>query len=155
MSLSYFFERFQSNKDKDAIIHNKKVYSYGDLLSKIDKSHYLIGSKNIKPGSVVAIEGDFTPNSIALLLALINKSCIIVPLTVDSRKNENFFFDVSSVEFVFRVDESDSISFHRLANKNSNNYYEKIRNRNHQAWCFLHLGLPVSLRLQYMILWGY
>ena len=62
---------------------------------------------------------------------MINKSCIIVPLTVDSRKNENFFFDVSSVEFVFRVDESDSISFHRLANKNSNNYYEKIRNRNH------------------------
>ena len=62
-------------------------------------------TNQINKGTVVAIEGDFSPNSIALLLALIEKACIIVPLTNTSNRNENKLFNIAQVEFIFRIDE--------------------------------------------------
>jgi len=80
---------------------------------------------------VVAIEGDFSPNSIALLLALIEKACIIVPLTNITNKNENRLFGIAQVEFLFSVNNEDIITSQTVKQKSDNDYYKIIKERNH------------------------
>ena len=92
-------------------------------MENINKSELFIDSHKIKPGMVVAIIGDFSPNSMALLLALIRKACIIVPLTNTSNKNENKLFNIAQVELVFRINDDDGITIETISKKTDNDYY--------------------------------
>ena len=54
----------------------------------------------VKSGDVVALIGDFNPQSILTLLQLIEKNVILVPLTVDTRAQHEYFFESALVDFV-------------------------------------------------------
>ena len=114
MTIDFLIKVFSENKNREAIIWNGKSYSYEWLNKNIKKYQQLIDSKKIKQGTVIALEGDFSPNSVALLLALIEKACIIVPLTNTSNKNENRLFEIAKVEFVFRVNINDVINIEKI-----------------------------------------
>jgi len=120
---------FSENKDREAIIWKEKSYSYEWLKNSTHKYQDVLASNQIKSGTVVALKGDFSPNSIAMLLALIDKSCIVVPLTNSSNKSENQLFHIAQVEYVFRVNEKDNISIESIAKKTTNEYYKIIRKR--------------------------
>ena len=81
MYIDYFIQVFKKNKKNDAIIWKDEVYNYEWLIEKYYYWQNLIDSKDIKTGQVVIIEADFSPNAISLLLALIEKVCIIVLIT--------------------------------------------------------------------------
>jgi len=131
MYIDFLLKVFTEDIDREAIIWKDKVYSYEWLNYNITKRQQYIDSYQIKQGSVVALEGDFSPNSIALLLALIEKACIIVPLTNTSNKNENRLFDIAQVEFVFRVGSDDVITAEIVSKRDDNTYYKVIRERKH------------------------
>lgn len=131
MHLDFLFQLFDECKSKTAIIWENGNYSYGSLINNIKKSQLLIDSYDINSGTVVALEGDFSPNSIALLLALIEKSCIVVPLDRSSKKNEKRRFDIAQVEFVFRVDENDGITTEAVFYEADNVFYRTIKKREH------------------------
>ena len=125
MHIDFLFDVFNEFENNDAVIWSGKKYSYKSIIKNTNKSELLIDSHEIKPGTVVAIIGDFTPNSIGLLLALIDKACIIVPLTT-LNKNENRLFGIAQVEFVFRVNDNDVITAETISNKIDNDYYKVI-----------------------------
>ena len=131
MCIDFLFDVFNEFKNCDAIIWKATKHSYRSLIINIEKSQLLIDSYQIQPGMVVAINGDFSPNSIALLLALIEKRCIIVPLTNTSNKNENKIFEIAQVEFVFRVNDDDIITKETVSNQIDNDYYKMIKERQH------------------------
>jgi len=131
MHIEFLFDVFEEFEFSDSIIWKGKKLSYRSLIDNIEKYQLLIDKHQIKEGSVVALEGDFSPNSIALLLALIEKTCIIVPLTNTSKKNENKLFSIAQVEFVFRINENDVITTETVSNKTDNYYYKVIRERKH------------------------
>ena len=131
MYLDYLFKVFNKFKSSIAIIWKGGNYTYGSLTNNIENFTLLINSHKIKPGTVVAIKGDFSPNSIALLLALIEQACIIVPLTNTSIRNENKLFEIAQVEFVFRIDEKDNITSESDSQRSENNLYKVIRKREH------------------------
>ena len=131
MHIDFLINVFKEFESGVSIIWKGEKYSYRSLIENIDKSQLLIDSHHIKPGSVVALEGDFSPNSIALLLALIEKACIIVPLTKTSNKNESRLFDIAQIEFVFRVNENDVITTESIPQRSDNDYYKVIREREH------------------------
>ena len=54
----------------------------------------------VKSGDVVALIGDFNPPSIITLLQLIDKNVILVPLTVDTRAQHEYFFESALVDVV-------------------------------------------------------
>ena len=130
MYIDFLLKVFTKNTDSDAIIWKDKTYSYEWLNGNINKCQQLIDLNQINEGTVVALEGNFSPNSIALLLALIEKACIIVPLTNTSNNNENKFFNIAQVEFVFRVNNDDIITTEAVSKKTDNDYYKMIRRRN-------------------------
>lgn len=57
----------------------------------------------VGPGDVVALIGDFEPASISALLQLIERRAIVVPLTVETRADHEYFFDVAHVDVVIEA----------------------------------------------------
>ena len=131
MYIDYIFNVFKENKSDISIIWKENKYSYKSLTKNIEKSILLIDSYRIKPGTVVALVGDFSPNSIALLLALIKKACIIVPLSGSTNTSEKQLFDIARVEFAFIINENDDITTEKFSQISDNEYYKLIREKEH------------------------
>lgn len=129
-SIQFLHERFIANAAQEAIIWNEQAYSYAWLDERISFYHALLKEKNISKGSVVSIKGDFTPQCIALFLALVQNNCIIVPLTW-TVKNEEKLLSIAGAGFIFSVDDKDEVSLRSLETLATNDFYEKIRNDDH------------------------
>ena len=59
------------------------------------------GIENVNKGDIVALIGDFDLPSIATLLRLLEKGAIIVPLTIDTKKQHDYFLEQSYCQYVF------------------------------------------------------
>jgi long-chain acyl-CoA synthetase len=55
---------------------------------------------DVRAGDVVALIGDFDPPSILTLLHLIDLGAIVVPLTVETRAEHDYFFESAAVDVV-------------------------------------------------------
>jgi len=107
MHIDFLRERFAEAGDADALVWRDRAFSYAYLLEELDEWQRTLEQANVEPGSVVAVEADFSPRAIALMLALIERSCLFVPLSssVESKKTE--FRDVAEVEFTVAIDDND------------------------------------------------
>lgn len=107
MHIDFLRERFAESKDADALVWQEQVFPYSHILDEIDAWVRILDEEKIDRGSVVSIEADFSPKAIALMLALIEHSCIIVPLSssVDSQIPE--FREIAQVEIVISVSADD------------------------------------------------
>jgi acyl-CoA synthetase (AMP-forming)/AMP-acid ligase II len=90
MDLTDLTNRWAKLAGSDAVIWRDQTYSYGWLIEKTTHFNRWLNDAKITPGTVVSLEADYSPNSIALLLALIERRAIIVPLTmnIEERKAE-------------------------------------------------------------------
>ncbi|MES2330084.1 MAG: fatty acid--CoA ligase family protein [Bacteroidota bacterium] len=129
-AIAFLVERFGRNKDHEAIIWNEQVYSYGWLNERIGYFDVFIKENHIQPASVVALKGDFTPNSIALFLALTVNACIIVPLTT-AVKNEEKLLQIAGVEFLFSMDNEDGFNLQHIGKQSTNDLYQFIEQNGH------------------------
>ena len=77
---------------------------------------------NILEGSVVAIIGDFSAETINILIRLIDLKAIIVPLTKQNRSNHKYFFEQACVDYVI---EDNKVT--KLKNIQKNSLLEKFR----------------------------
>jgi acyl-CoA synthetase (AMP-forming)/AMP-acid ligase II len=74
--------------------------------------------------------GDFSPNSIALFLALIKNQCITVPLVFhDHSVEESSKLSIALVEYVIYVDHEDNVSSKKLSPSTTNKFYERLRDK--------------------------
>ena len=131
MHASYFFRIFNTNKSKIALIWNNNEYTYGALYKKIVKTSLLINNHNINKGSVVILQGDFSLITIALLFSLINKGCIIVPLTYLSEHRKDTLSSIVKAQYFVKVSDKDDISVEILPDSSNEYFYTLIRNINH------------------------
>jgi long-chain acyl-CoA synthetase len=128
--IDYFLKIFKENSLKDAIVWNNLTYSYDWLLKRYYHWENKIKKNLIKSGTVVVIEADFSPNSIALLLLLIEKNTIIVPIS-DTVRNKNEFIDISEGEVIIQIGKNDKVNINRISNHSDNQIYKKLKARQH------------------------
>jgi len=131
MHIEFLLNVFNEAEENDSIIWNGTRHSYRSLIDCISGSQLLIDKYKIEPGAVVALVGDFSPSSIALLLALIENLCIVVPLKYKWSDNYTKQIEIAQVDNVFRVDENDVVSFEHIPNNSNNRHYDVIRDRKH------------------------
>lgn len=131
MEIDFITKKFAAHIFDNAIIWKNRVYLYSDLISGIIRAKKFIELKAILPGEVIALNGDFTPNTIALLLALIENSNIIVPFTVPSGESEIVKFSIAGVEksivVNIQTDDYDLIKCDKPSA--TNEYYVQLRKR--------------------------
>ncbi len=132
MSIDFLLERFRENADKPAIIWQNDTLSYQVLLDKYADAQQFLLKENIETGAVVSLTGDFTPNSIALLLALMNNQNIIVPFNAPIKDGERQKFQIAEVEKGIIVNtDDDSFAIDPQTGEARHEYYKILRERHH------------------------
>jgi len=131
MVIDFLLDIFKEFKTNTAIIWRNEESNYNDLLDKFELWMKVINQYSIRPGDVVALIGDFSPNSVALMLALIEKRCILVPLNISNTINHKKLIDLAQVKFIFSVDSRDKIVTRELKSTSSYQYYTSLKKIEH------------------------
>lgn len=85
-----------SNDSRPFLITPAGTLRYSDI-----KRKNVPDISRVNCGDVVALVGDFNENSIATLLQLIEKKCIVVPLTKETVKQHSYFLSESKAQHLF------------------------------------------------------
>jgi len=112
-----------SEKWKD-VEHPFLIHPSGELSFAEVSSQEPIDLSEVKSGDVVALIGDFDPPSILTLLRLIDLGVILVPLTVETAEDHEYFFESALVDLVIRNGEVE-----RRDHGNSHPMIEELRKR--------------------------
>jgi long-chain acyl-CoA synthetase len=132
MRLSYFLDVFNGQKEQPAVLWQNKAFSYRYLVDQIQQSKTHLENHKIEGGSVVSLVADFTPNSIAMLFALIEHKCIVVPLLhtmkVDQKENR---YKTAIVEHEFQLHNEDQLTYNAVTTDGDHHFYRAIRQAKH------------------------
>ncbi len=119
------------SSQREAIIWKDQAYTYSWLRERVLYWQEQIRNREIPHGSVVILEADFSPNAVALFLALIEARCILVPLTRSVEMKKKEFIEIAQGEIQFSIDDFDVTTISVLDNQASHPLYEKIRSLDH------------------------
>jgi acyl-coenzyme A synthetase/AMP-(fatty) acid ligase len=122
---------FEENRSAEAIVWNDRSFDYAWLLERIEHWSRRLDFFGIDPGRVVLLEGDFSPNSAALFLALIERQAIIVPLSVAPDLNRDKFIRVGQVESRIKLDARDEASCEITGQLAGHALYDRLRSDGH------------------------
>lgn len=99
MGLLKRLNQIWSDADYPFLIYKGQELKFSHVVDQVP-----IDLSSIAPGDVVALVGDFNPASILTLLRLIDIGAIVVPLTVETREQHDYFFDSALVDVVIEGD---------------------------------------------------
>jgi acyl-CoA synthetase (AMP-forming)/AMP-acid ligase II len=131
MNIDFLLERFAANREHDAIIWRDQYWKYGWLLDRVREWQARIQAEAIAPGSVVLLDADFSPNSVALWLALVEYGCIIVPLTSSVAAKKAEFTQISQGEVSIELNAADVVTIRRTGLRADHELYGKLREPGH------------------------
>lgn len=102
--LSWLLSRFEEARQKNFMIWGGAEYTYSWLLDRIDIWRKRLARELAYENGITAIEGDYSPDVVAALLALIERGDIAVPLTDSVEHQKPEFFEIAEVQstLVFR-----------------------------------------------------
>lgn len=129
--VDFLKEGFAANGTKPAVCWNDQSFSYGWLLESMSELRVSLDNLDVCSGEVVAIEGDFTPQTIALFLALIERGCIVVPHNASNVQERTYRFETAGVGRWFAFNERDESETGIVASTSSHALYDELRKREH------------------------
>ena len=111
MIAPWFFERVSEWGDATALVWKGAETSYGALLRLSEQWGEQFEAQRVEPGQVVALEGSFSPNACAALLALVRLGAIVVPLTPLMRAQRERFLEIAEAQLRVEFDAADGAAF--------------------------------------------
>ncbi len=105
-----FLVRLGDHAQREAMIWRGQAYFFRDLLALMAAQQAEFVAADLLPGSVVAIDGDFSPASAAALLAVLAARGVAVPLTASVARKAAEFCETAGVQWIVTVDEHDRMS---------------------------------------------
>ncbi len=96
-----------------ALVWRDQTTTYKELLFRVEQWQSNLDGQQVGSGQVVALDGDYSPNTVAALLALIHRGAIVVPITPAAAAQRQEFFEIAQVEGVITLDETDQFSIYR------------------------------------------
>ena len=108
MTADWFFERMAGWGDELALVWQDRQASYRTLLETTAAWTERFRESGVGPGSVVAIEGSFSPQACGAFLALAKLAGIAVPLTPLMRAHRAKFLEIAEVSLLVEIDADDA-----------------------------------------------
>ena len=127
MHIDFLLEKFADYKNKKAMVWCGKPTTYEWLRKQIKMWIGRMVEEKINEGSVVMLEGSFSPNAVALFLALVDCGCIIVPLAKATKHKKKEFSEIAEVEILISINKNDEVEFKKQKQKSEHCLYEKLR----------------------------
>jgi len=116
----------------DAIIYKNKSYSYFWLKERISYWENCLKQESVEMGSIIVLLLDFSPDAIALFIALLNHNCILVPLAPGAQVHKEECLELTEAQYIAEIDSKYEIKMTRHSDQLSQNkYWEKLRELSH------------------------
>jgi long-chain acyl-CoA synthetase len=131
MFIDFLFELFRQHADSEAVIWYDQSFAYSNLLELTDHWRSYLRQNRIATGTVIAVEADFSPNAIALMLALIENGCITVPLTSSVAAKKAEFMTIAGVEALLELDARDEARLTCFERPPAHEILRRLREREH------------------------
>lgn len=119
-----------SGIDYPFLIHKGDELRFSEIASQSP-----VDLSEVRKGDVVAIIGDFNPSSILTLLRLIDVGVVVVPLTVETRHEHEYFFESALVDVVVEGTE-----VKRRSHSQKHEFIEKLRELGHAGLVLFSTG---------------
>ncbi len=129
--IDFLRERFLEAASKDAMIWRDKAYSYSWLLGSIDSWRSTLGSWRIGSGRVVFFKADFSPDSVALFLALTEEGAILIPTTEAAEPEKSERILISQAQSFIRQNPDGSCDVSDLPGTAEAPLYQRLRESGH------------------------
>jgi acyl-CoA synthetase (AMP-forming)/AMP-acid ligase II len=110
MAIEFLLERFRRHAGDEAIVYRDRSLTFQDLLDGIAQARADHAAHGIGPGSVVALEADFSPQGIAHLLGLLGSGAVVVPLAPTSLTRHEEFRRIAQVSHRIAIDADDNVA---------------------------------------------
>ena len=103
----WLLDRIASFGERPVLAWRGEELSYAALHARILAWADVLDAEGIQRGECVAIDGDYSPGTVSLLLALIDRGCVIVPLS-SAGAHKADFLSIATVGAVFEFGADDS-----------------------------------------------
>ncbi len=131
MHLDFLRDVFQEMGPADALVWEGRTYSYAWMLDALEAASAQLDDSGLETGSVVGLEADFSPRAIATMLALIERGCVVVPLTESVEDQKPEFREIAEVEWILEIDASDGVGVRSTGRRAGHELMEELRRRGH------------------------
>lgn len=116
--------------DYPFLIHKGDELRFSEIASQSP-----VDLSDVRKGEVVAIIGDFNPSSILTLLRLIDIGVVVVPLTVETLHEHEYFFESALVDVVI-----DGTEVKRRSHSQKHEFIDKLRECGHAGLVLFSTG---------------
>ena len=99
----WLVERLREGGEAPAIVRGDHAFSYSALSARVRELVDELEDRGVPRGAVVSLEGDYSPDACALLLALVDRGAVVVPLTDASAGRRDRFLEIAGVEWTIRL----------------------------------------------------
>lgn len=131
MALGWLRQRLEEWGDAPAVNWHDATLSYAALLRRADEWKAEFLARGVTAGAVVVIEGSFSPNTCAALLALIDLNAISVPLTPLMAVHRDRFTEIAEAQHHLRFDDDDGWTFSSSGRQVTHALTKKLIDRGH------------------------
>lgn len=128
--IDFLLQVFSNNINQDAIVWRDRVFGYGWLLDRVHFWNKYLADNSVTTGEVVALEADFSPNAVALFLALMDNRNILVPLSSSVAAKQSEFLAIAQAERLITIDAEDEAALSACGSRADHPCYLQLKERN-------------------------
>jgi len=124
---AWLLERFGEYTDAPALIDPQRTpRSYRWLLDQIAQAHRELDRFCVGPGASVGLLADYSPESCALLIALIERRIVVVPIS-PAVPNPELLMEIARVEHLLDMREGGALNHRERTAGSSHTLVERLR----------------------------
>lgn len=113
-NIESFIADFKNHLYKTAIIWKNESISYFQIIERIEFWREKLDA--INPGTIVGLEGDFSPETIAILFILIERNAIVVPFDINHSDKNGKKFNIAQLQILIKVNNDSDIEISSIEN---------------------------------------
>jgi acyl-CoA synthetase (AMP-forming)/AMP-acid ligase II len=125
--LNALIDRMWRYGSRPCLEEDAAVYTYTDLLARCARMDEELQRMRIRPGSVLALQADYSLTATALLLAALTRACVVALIPRD--RNVRTYVEDACADDLFKIDAEGKVSRERIGGPCDNPLLVKLRSR--------------------------
>jgi acyl-CoA synthetase (AMP-forming)/AMP-acid ligase II len=130
-TMHWIINRLNSFADAQALIFGDRVTTYSELHNSVQSWIRYFEQRELPSGAVVSIEGNCSPTSCALMLALVNNGNIVVPICGAPESKLNDFLDIAQVQYRLQPHGEEEWYLEATGRVADHDFYAQLRAASH------------------------
>lgn len=112
-NITFLLDYFEEYNHQVAIIWKDQSVTYKYILERI--YHWINEFESIPENAIVGLEGDFSPETIAILYALIQNNYVVVPFDINHREKNVKKYEIAKLDYIIRVNDENNITIEKFS----------------------------------------